>query len=369
MTTKNRKHTVLHVSFSLIRKNLFPFIMIFFGIVAAVAIVTLPKTTTQKIVETKVTDCEGSQADDFSCWSQRYTALVKEGDIKAVFTDLRKVYAANTYVQSQCHQITHVIGRVVAETTNSVGKAYQEGDSFCWSGYYHGVVEQVATNIGKDMFISQLNTLCSDVESQGRYSFYHYNCVHGLGHGVMSISDNELFVSLDSCDTIKDEWNRLSCVGGVFMENVMSDPATNPTHTTKYLRPQEPMYPCTEVKTQYKQQCYLMQTSYALRQVSQDFSKVFEVCSLVDAEFTATCYQSLGRDASGNSVSNVATTKKTCELGVDFEQVSNCAIGAVKDFISYYSDDTEARLLCASFAQASVQDVCSQTATEYYKSF
>lgn len=211
--------------------------------------------------------------------------------------------------------------------------------------------------------------LCADVEAESRYSFYHYNCVHGLGHGVMSISDNELFDSLDSCNTIIDEWNRLSCFGGVFMENVMSDPATNPTHSTKYLDSTKPMYPCTDVERQYKEQCYLMQTSYALRQVNYSFAAVFDMCAAVETEFQVTCYQSLGRDASGNSVSNVDSTKANCELGRTVEQRTECAIGAVKDFISYHSNDVKARELCRSFSDLSVQSVCDATATDYLRSF
>ena len=351
-----------------LRQNVVPLCIIFIGGIVASAIVIAPSSNkSQDVKEARI--CEGTEADDFSCWSERYASLARNGDSKAVFADLKDVYSKNTYVQSQCHQITHVIGRVFAETAESVGKAYQQGDSFCWSGYYHGVIEQVAKKMGKEEFIAQLNTLCSDVEAQSRYSFYHYNCVHGLGHGVMSISDNELFLSLSSCDTITDNWNKLSCFGGVFMENVMSDPATNPAHTTNYLRPEEPMYPCTAVEHQYKEQCYLMQTSYALRQVNYDFANVFEMCAKVDSDFTTTCYQSLGRDASGNSVSNVASTKTNCERGRNYEQVVNCAIGAVKDFISYHSDDTQARVLCASFSDKNVSGVCYSTATEYYKSF
>lgn len=351
-----------------LRQNWAPVVIILIGLSSAFVIMILPKQADEDALQSTAM-CEGTDADDFGCWSRRYSTLTKQEDIKTVFADLRGVYADNTYVQSQCHQITHVIGRVVAETAESVGKAYQQGDSFCWSGFYHGVIEQVAKNMGKDEFIAQLNTLCADVEAESRYSFYHYNCVHGLGHGVMSISDNELFESLQSCKSIIDNWNMLSCVGGVFMENVMSDPATNPTHTTNYLRPSEPMYPCTAVASEFKEQCYLMQTSYALRQVGQDFARGFELCAAVDSGFSPTCYQSLGRDASGNSVSNVASTIRNCELGTSYEQQANCAIGAVKDFISYHSDDVQAKVLCDSFSDGAVKSICHQTATEYYRSF
>jgi hypothetical protein len=352
-----------------IHKNRISYLIIGLGVVAAGLIVLLPKVEQKTESAAQIVECDGVRADDFACWSERYKALVQQKSVKEAFDDLRQHYPDSVYLQSQCHQITHIIGRTSAESTESVGDIYSKGDSFCWSGYYHGVIEQVAKKMGKDEFLGQLNTICADVEAKSRYSFYHYNCVHGLGHGVMSISDNELFDSLKSCDSITDSWNRSSCIGGVFMENVMSDPATNPTHTTKYLKPEEPLYPCTAVDVPYKEQCYLMQTSYALRQINYDFSKGFSLCAGVDVAFQPTCYQSLGRDASGGSVSDVTRTKANCELGITEQQRTNCAIGAVKDFISYYSDDQKARQLCASFSDEIVRSTCDFTATEYYRSF
>lgn len=152
------------------------------------------------------------------------------------------------------------------------------------------------------------------------------------------------------------------------MENVMSE--DNPDHRTSFLHKDQPMYPCTAVDTVYKEQCYLMQSSYALKLDGYDFFKVFGECAVVDQDFVATCYQSVGRDASGSSTSDVTSTNTTCNLGQTAVAKSNCVIGAVKDFISYYHDDAKAKLLCDSFASdQSLVDVCRSTATDYYKSF
>src|SRR5206468_2613061 len=130
-----------------------------------------------------------------------------------------------------------------------------------------------------------------DVSENQKYSFYHYNCVHGLGHGFMGVLDNEVFKSLETCDTLTDDWERESCYGGVFMENTMSE--ENPGNLSKYLKPDQPLYPCTDVETKYKNECYKMQTSHALRTQGNDFGKVFGLCSKVEDEFRPTCYQSL----------------------------------------------------------------------------
>jgi hypothetical protein len=55
-------------------------------------------------------------------------------------------------------------------------------------------------------------------------------------------------------------------------------------------------------------------------------------------------------------------------MGEDYEARSNCAIGAVKDFISYYDGDEQAKELCESF-EADLRKVCLETAEEYSKTF
>lgn len=148
------------------------------------------------------------------------------------------------------------------------------------------------------------------------------------------------------------------------MENIIVD---NKNHFTKYLNPQDPLYPCNAVAQVYRGTCYLMQTSYMLKVTNEDFAKVFSLCGTAEQAFQSVCYQSLGRDASGHTVSDVAATKAICAMGKDFSQQSNCVIGAVKDFISYHHSDSEAKALCSSFEDAQLRSVCFATAESYAK--
>lgn len=306
--------------------------------------------------------CTGADAGNFDCYEAWFAKLVKEQGIPQAFTILKEAYPVNKYVRSQCHPITHVIGNVASEKFASVSEAYTQGDSFCWSGYYHGIMEGVLGKIGRSNLPNHMNGICTDLATKRRYSFDHYNCVHGLGHGVMATNGNELFDSLKICDALSDAWDRSSCWSGAFMENIIID---NKNHFTKYLKADDLLYPCTAVEEQYKHPCYLMQTSYILKVVNGDFARTFQECTRSDENFKAICYQSIGRDASGRSVSNVGETRQSCLLGVDFDQQSNCVIGAVKDFISYHHGDTEALEFCASLPTPELQEVCTSTAKSY----
>jgi hypothetical protein len=314
-----------------------------------------------------VVECSGERASDYACYQERYQGLVLGSGVKAAFAALKDEYGQNEFVKKQCHQMTHVIGRAAFDRLGDLSSTYGQGDSFCWSGYYHGAMEATVAEIGPERVLEEANTICADMgEGDQKYSFYHYNCAHGLGHGFMGIEQNELFESLETCDTMTDDWERESCYGGVFMENIMAK--DNPSNPTKYLDADKPLYPCTDVETEYKEQCYVMQTSFALRTQGGDFGKVFDLCAEAEEDFRATCYQSLGRDASSNGASDVAKTREFCMMGEDYEARSNCVVGAVKDFISYYHGDEEARELCESF-DADLREVCLETAEEYSKTF
>lgn len=308
--------------------------------------------------------CEGESHTNFDCYEAYFQNVVRKQGIAEAFTILKGIYSQNEYARAQCHPISHVIGREASNKFPAVAEAYTQGDSFCWSGYYHGVLEGVIGKIGYTNLAEQMNDICASLAKARKYSFDHYNCVHGLGHGIMAVTQNELFQTLATCDALTDTWERQSCWSGAFMENIIVD---NKSHFTKYLKPEDPLYPCNTVDKEYKGTCYLMQTSYMLKLTNGDFSLVFEQCEKADEGFQEICYQSLGRDASGRSVSNVNQTKAMCSLGKDFQQQSNCVIGAVKDFISYHHSDVQAKELCATLEGEALQSVCTSTAETYAK--
>lgn len=304
-------------------------------------------------------------SEKLGCYDKFYRTIVLNDSVAAAFKDIRTRYDTDPFFKSECHQLTHVIGRTAAQKFGRVEEAFVNGDAFCWSGYYHGVMEGISQIKGLPNFKETINDICKNIPGKESFSFDYYNCVHGLGHGVMTLSYNNLFSSLALCDGLTGGWEQSSCWSGAFMENVIAD---GRDHKTTYLKPEDPLYPCNAVENRYKNTCYLMQTSYMLRVSGGNFSKVFELCRTVGDTYINTCYQSLGRDASGQSISDKGRTRATCLLGQDFREQSNCVIGAVKDFISYFHSDKEAYALCDSLSNE-LKDVCHPTVLSYYKAF
>ncbi|OGL26201.1 hypothetical protein A3E49_03335 [Candidatus Saccharibacteria bacterium RIFCSPHIGHO2_12_FULL_49_19] len=313
-----------------------------------------------------IVECKDSLAQDFKCWRTHYQQLVEQKSTQEALADVKAQYESNSYIYTNCHQIIHVIGRAAGKKYGDLAEAYRNGNDFCWSGYYHGVVEAIAYDIGPDEFVAKINDICASLRESERYKFSHYNCAHGLGHGLMAIQGNELFVSLSSCDQLKDGWERGSCYGGVFMENIMSE--VNPDHHTDYLKDDDLLYPCNAVDVKYAYQCYQMQTSHALKVVGYDFARIFQLCTTVPAPNDATCFKSLGRDASGSTISDPQRTKDICMMGPSDEAKRHCVIGAALDFVSYHHSDRPALAFCDILVDAFKVE-CINTVKSYYTTF
>ncbi len=317
--------------------------------------------------ETASTNCSGDPSTTFACLQRHYQDLVSGSGVDAAFAELKNELTQNDLAKSNCHELTHVIGHTAAELYGDIPSTYSRGDSFCGSGYYHGAMEAIVAKIGADRVSEEADTLCA-----GLYSFDHYNCAHGLGHGFMRVQENELFESLEMCDMLANDWERERCYGGVFMENVVD--RDNPVHPSKYLKADRLLYPCDVVGARYKNECYQRQTSYALESQGNDFAKVFNLCAKVEVDFRPACYQGLGWDASVQSLNqrtdNVAvneSTSRLCMQGAGYEARFNCVVGALQYFTRHYYGDAQAKTFCESFGE-DLRAACLKEAEEYYRS-
>src|SRR2546429_4255918 len=291
--------------------------------------------------------CPSDPRVALGCYEQRYRSIVAGQGVAEAFADLKAGYGADPEMQRLCHAITHAIGQAAVRRYSTVADAFAYGDNACGSGYYHGVMQGFALTLGREKLLSDLGAVCAAVPGKERKSLDYFNCVHGLGHAIMAVRTDELFDALHDCDGLTGSTEQNACVNGVFMENLIVDGAHG-GHYSKYLKPGEPLYPCTAVAEKYKGECFDMQTSYALGAVQGDFAKVFALCAGVGMPFRNNCYQSLGRDAATIGRNQVSPTVATCNLGRGHDQRAYCVLGAVLDFVYYYHSDEQAKTLCAA---------------------
>lgn len=309
------------------------------------------------------TICASHMVQGDQCLSDYYIGLVNSHGSGVAVKDVKRRFSKNAYVASQCHPIMHSIGIEASKKYPNVAEAFANADSFCWSGFYHGILEGVVGRIGEENLLTQINGICDGIPGKEKYNFDYFNCVHGIGHGIMELKGDNLFTSLDICDSLKGDWEQNSCYGGVYMENVM---VYNRYGKSDYLKASDVAYPCDAVKDKYKPQCYLNQTSFALELNKYDFTKTFSMCTGVEAEYRDICNQSMGRDAGNQASHDSNRTKELCYIPKDQNDRINCIIGAVKEFVSYYHSDKEAVTFCNGLDQID-RSGCLSVGETYYR--
>ena len=244
-------------------------------------------------------------------------------------------------VEAGCHRIAHTIGSAaLARFDGDVPKAFAQGSSSCWSGYYHGILERAFTGVSsKEKLASVARTLCTDPGIR-QTSFLLYQCVHGLGHGLMIYSGYNLPFSLEMCDRLATSWDQTSCTGGVFMENIASTYDVR----SRWLRDDDLVYPCNAVAERHKLYCYLMVTSRVNEVNGYRWKETAAVCRTVERAWIETCFESYGRDASGFTRQNPAEAARICEFAASF--AASCFYGAARDMTSNYANGRRASELC-----------------------
>jgi hypothetical protein len=128
----------------------------------------------------------------------------------------------------------------------------------------------------------------------------------------------------------------------VFMENQSSSYGFR----SPWLRTNQPLYPCTIVSPRHKLYCYLMVTSQILPDVGYSWTKTAAECRRSERGWVATCFQSFGRDASGQTRGRISEIDRICRIAGDMER--ECLLGAAKDLTSQDANGRRAARLCAA---------------------
>ncbi len=296
-----------------------------------------------------VADCEKQL--DASCYEQAFGNLAYERGPAVALDRFQKAIRDNPVVESRCHPVAHTIGAGgLLHYDADLGRAFADGTAACGSGYYHGLLEWKLAAAPPDEVGAVARTVCADERIRAQ-PFTQYQCVHGLGHGLMLYAGYDLPRALDLCHELPVGRDRVSCTGGVFMENQQTSYGTK----SKWLKDDDLLYPCTIVETADKLYCYLLVTSHILPRVGSDWVETARWCRKSEPEFVRYCFQSMGRDASGYARQEPVKIHTFCAAAGDMRD--ECLFGAARDILNNDSDDLRGRRLCES-APASARSYC-----------
>jgi hypothetical protein len=291
----------------------------------------------------KPDDTRLASCTDQPCFEQAYGNIAYYEGPKAAFSLIEKQYAGGA--DPNCHRIVHMVGAgALARNHGNVARTFAEGSSLCWSGYYHGVLERAFADVKSfdaDSLGAKSRALCADRRVRAS-SWLTYQCLHGLGHGLMITTGLQLPLSLDVCRRLDGAWEQTACKGGVFMENFI----TSYGGQSPYVRDNDPLYPCDWVAERDKYTCYQQATTRILRVVGTDWAKVAETCSRAEPEWITTCFGSLGQNASVQGFRKPTKIVETCAFARPYGGERECIRYAAMDIAGTYSGGREASMLC-----------------------
>lgn len=253
-----------------------------------------------------------------------------------------------------CHQEAHNIGRMGYQIYKE--KAFGECNASCHSGCYHGAMEKFLNEQGTEKLAENIDRICKSFPT----SFSVFECLHGVGHGVLAYVDYDLPESLKECQKLSDTFGRDSCYGGVFMENILTGQglgASEKYHNTKWVNKTDPQYPCNAIDkdASVQHQCYLMQTSWMLTTNNYNFDKVAAECLKTPDSFISVCFKSFGRDAAGHTLRNPQKIVEICSKVPKGPEGyhEECATGAVNVIVDFWGPAlrNQAHELCREISE------------------
>jgi len=230
-----------------------------------------------------------------------------------------------------CHNRAHQFGRVSFEAFGE--EVLKLNLPECHSGFYHGAIEAYFKHNGTDQLSEKLAFICPD----NLNSFFMHQCKHGLGHGLMAWSSYDLPATLDYCELIGDNQGKASCRTGAYMENIVGSLTDSPEaralgHFTKFLS-DDPQYPCSIVKEEYKADCYFLQTDRMLFLSKTGFQGVVDGCTNAPAEYHHTCFASMGRTVGGAARGRPEQAVQYCQLIPMHDNRVQCIVSVAKDYL------------------------------------
>lgn len=304
------------------------------------ALLSHPVAGNFKPDSTKLSDCS---SDDQPCIRQAFGNIAYYQGPKVALRLFAQKYG--DYSDPNCHPVAHRIGSAtLARNHGNVAKTFAEGSSACFSGYYHGILERALLSV-KSFDAASLakvsRRLCSDPEVRSS-RWLTSACTHGLGHGLMITTGYDLPLALKVCDRLGSNRDNHSCNGGVFMENL----STTFGVLSRYLRKDDPLYPCDAVANSDKFECYELVTSHIVRAFSGDWKKTADTCAQARNGWAATCFWSLGRDADSQAHYDPTGVTSICDLAQPYQGEAMCFMGASMTMVKNFESGKQAAALC-----------------------
>jgi hypothetical protein len=324
------------------------------------------------------------------CYEDILLQLTRDNRVRVALGALNLLGQTDDDIRRFGHDYSHVIGINAWTPGENFGEVYLSCSELFQSGCYHGVIQAVLANQGTDT--ASIASLCRDTPGINNSGWLRFQCVHGIGHGLLQTYVMNLPRALYGCDMLGSPWDSESCYGGAFMEFIVggrgqshhahvaatADSAKpgeedhskmdhgEPDHHAaspdtfppfKVREPTDLLYPCSALAERYHRACYQMQAGLIVERTGLDFLKVAMVCETAPVPMRKVCYQGIGTYVSGVTNREPTEAIRLCSLG-STRYRSFCFVGLVKNFVDVTANPDDGLALCRKLGPADIATSC-----------
>lgn len=290
---------------------------------------------TEAYILKEIKNCNDNKQTN-SCYKQAATYFLNRYQLEEILSVFKKNGVSSGLLKG-CHAVSHYLGQKEYKRLKSIKAVFAKTkDDVCMSGTMHGAIEGFFMEIGVTNYeqnISKIQeaipSVCGEEKTYDNPLEYDL-CIHGLGHALMFVTDNDLILTLKLCDYIKTEKGQDFCYSGSFMQNALD--ALSIDHPSKYFKPDDPIYPCNILENKYQEQCF----SYGvLSSLQLNPLKSIEVCLQVPEIFQHGCFKTYGIDRTTVRLSE-KEIKNECDLIKINKYKIDCFDGAAFNIVARY---------------------------------
>lgn len=267
----------------------------------------------------------------------KYISLLDQMNPREVLSLIREDLKKDSKISRYCHGIVHEVGHESFEKYGSFGEAMKYQDELCNSGYLHGIIESSFSDSAE--VLSLVNSICDRFE-EGKYN--SWECYHGIGHGLMFFTENDLNKSLNYCNNIKSKFGLDACVNGVFMENFNTD---QNVHVSKFVDSNNWLYPCGSIEGIHKGDCYFYSPTFYLSLNKNKYKESLDLCLKAEGDYIASCVAGVGSQVMKENINDIKYSEKICKLAKR-KFVPSCVYGMTSFYIFNFGSLESAGELC-----------------------
>ena len=305
------------------------------------------------------------------CFEGALLELTRQGYVRFALGALDRLGQSDEGIRKFGHDYSHVIGINAWAPGKDIGATYLQCTELFQSGCYHGVIQAVFAHSGTDS--TSVASLCSQNAEISESAWLRFQCVHGIGHGLLQTYTMNLPRALHGCDMLSSAWDSESCYGGAFMEFIVGGrgqshhvASGHENHAAvaedtfppfKVRDPPDLLYPCSVLADRYQRACYQMQAGLIVERTGLDFTKVAQVCDGAPQPMRSVCYQGIGTYVSGVTTRDPAQAIQFCSQG-STRYRPWCFVGVVKNFVDVTAKAEDGIEFCKRLTAVDIATSC-----------